>query len=85
MSHFGMKPVNGGRPPSERRMRGVRAVSMGALDQEVARAFRLVALFSLNVKKVEKVMTKYVINVRKLSTGENWRTRVSQPRCAIDE
>ena len=58
ISHFGMKPVSGGRPPSERRINGVRAVSIGVLDQEVARALRFVALFSLNVKNVEKVITK---------------------------
>lgn len=85
ISHFGMKPVRGGRPPRESRTRGVRAVSIGALDQDVAKALRLVALFSLNVKNVEKVITKYVISVRKLSAGENCSTMVSQPRCAIDE
>ena len=58
MSHFGIKPVNGGSPPSESKTKGVRAVSIGALDQEVARALRFVALFSLNVRNVEKVITK---------------------------
>ena len=36
ISHLGMKPVSGGRPPSESKIRGVRAVSAGALVQEVA-------------------------------------------------
>ena len=58
ISHFGMKPVSGGRPPRERRIRGARAVNTGALDQEVARELRFVALFNLNVRNVEEVMMK---------------------------
>lgn len=40
-----MKPESGGRPPRERRRRGVRAVSAGVLAQVVARVLILVALF----------------------------------------
>lgn len=58
MSHFGMKPVRGGRPPSDRRIRGVRAVRAGALAQDVARELMLVALFTLKTRKVENVMTR---------------------------
>jgi len=53
-----MNPVSGGSPPRERRIKGVRDVSAGAFAHEVARVLMLVALFSLNTRKVEKVMTK---------------------------
>lgn len=58
ISHFGMNPVSGGRPPKERRRRGVRAVRAGAFVQEVARAFIVVALLILKVKKTENVIMK---------------------------
>ena len=50
--------MSGGRPPSERSTKGVRAVSAGALVHEVARALMFVALFSLNTRKVENVIRK---------------------------
>lgn len=85
MSHFGIKPVSGGRPPRERRTRGVSAVRIGVFAQEMARELMLVALFVLKIKNVEKVITKYMIRVRKVSDGEYWSARVIHPRCAIDE
>lgn len=56
ISHFGAKPVRGGRPPSERRIRGVRAVSAGALAHAVARVLMLVASEALNVRNAEEVI-----------------------------
>lgn len=53
-----MKPVRGGRPPSERRMRGVRAVRAGAFAQDVARVLIFVDLLSLNTRNVEDVMMR---------------------------
>lgn len=58
ISHFGIKPVRGGRPPSERRMRGARAVRVGAFVQDIARVLMFVALLSLNTRNVENVITK---------------------------
>lgn len=58
ISHFGMKPVSGGRPPSDRRMRGMREVRMGALAHEVARELIVVVLFSINTRKEEEVMMR---------------------------
>lgn len=58
ISHLGMKPVSGGRPPRDRRIRGVRDVRMGALAQEVARALIVVVLLSINTRKVEEVMMR---------------------------
>jgi len=80
-----MKPVSGGRPPRDRRIKGVIAVSAGVFVHAVASILTLVALFSLNTRNVEKVITKYVISVRSVREGENCRTSIIQPRCAIEE
>ncbi len=85
ISHFGINPVSGGRPPRERRMRGVRAVSVGVFAQEVASVLMLVDLLILNTRNVENVITKYVRRVRRVREGENCRTRIIQPRWAIEE
>ncbi len=85
ISHFGIKPESGGRPPRERRRRGVRAVSAGVLAQVVARVLILVALFRWNTRNVEKVMIIYMKRVRRVRAGENCRTRIIQPRWAIEE
>jgi len=53
-----MKPVSGGRPPRDRRTRGVSDVSAGVFAQEVARVLMFVALFSLKTRKAENVMIK---------------------------
>ena len=56
ISHFGAKPVKGGRPPSERRMRGAKPVRAGALAHVVARELTLVELEALNVRNAEEVI-----------------------------
>jgi len=56
ISHFGMKPVSGGKPPRESRAKGVRDVRAGALAQEVARVLMFVELVSLNTRNSEDVM-----------------------------
>jgi len=56
MSHFGAKPVRGGRPPNERRMRGARPVRAGALAHAVARVLMFVEPEALNVRNAEEVM-----------------------------
>lgn len=71
MSHFGMKPVNGGRPPRDNKIRGVRVVSAGVFAQEVASILMLVDLFSLNTRNVEDVMIRYVSRARRVKVGEN--------------
>lgn len=80
-----MKPVSGGRPPRESRIRGVSAVRAGVFAQEIARELMFVALLILNIKNVEKVITKYVMSVKSVREGEYSRTRAIQPRCAIEE
>lgn len=85
ISHFGINPVRGGSPPSERRIRGVRAVRAGAFVQEVASMLILVDLFSLKVRNAEVVIIRYVIRARSVREDENCRTRIIHPRCAMDE
>lgn len=85
ISHLGIKPVSGGRPPRDSRMSGVRAVKAGALAHEVASMLRVVDLLSLNTRNVEIVITKYVRRVRSVREGENCKTRIIQPRWAMDE
>lgn len=58
ISHFGMKPVSGGKPPSDKRMRGIREVRMGVLAHEVAKELIVVVLFSINTRKEEEVMMR---------------------------
>lgn len=85
ISHFGIKPVIGGRPPSERRMSGASDVRTGALAQEVESELIVVDLFSLNTRKAENVMIRYVKRVRSVREGENCITKIIQPRWAIEE
>jgi len=56
ISHFGAKPVRGGRPPSDRSTRGASAVRAGALAQEVASVLTLVESEVLNVRNAEDVI-----------------------------
>lgn len=53
-----MKPVRGGRPPRESKMRGMRAVRAGAFAQDVARVLIVVDSLSLNTRNVENVIMK---------------------------
>lgn len=85
MSHFGIKPVRGGSPPSDRRISGVIAVRAGALVQQAASVFRVRALFKIKIRKVEVVITRYVRSVRRVRAGENCNTRSIHPRWAMDE
>jgi hypothetical protein len=61
-------------------MRGVRAVSAGVFAQEVASELMFVALLSLNTRKVEKVMMKYVRRARSVREGANCRIKIIHPR-----
>lgn len=56
ISHFGRKPVRGGSPAKESKIRGVRHVRAGIFDQEEASILIVVDLFKLNSIKVEKVI-----------------------------
>lgn len=85
ISHFGIKPVRGGSPPRDRRIRGVRDVIVGNFAHEEASVLMLVDLFSLKTRNVENVIIMYVISARSVREGENWIIKIIQPRWAIEE
>ena len=64
MSHFGIKPVSGGSPASERRTRGIHAVNTGFRAQALAKHLILFASISLNNMKIVHVIIMYVTRVR---------------------
>lgn len=56
ISHLGMNPVSGGKPPKERRIRQASAVRVGALVQAEARVIVLVEPTLFRVRKAAVVM-----------------------------
>lgn len=80
ISHLGINPESGGRPPRDNRIRGVMALRAGDLAHEIARALMFVELFILNTINVEKDMMKYRMRVIREIDGENGRTRDIHPR-----
>lgn len=58
ISHFGMKPVSGGSPPRDRRMRGISDVIIGVLAHEMVKEPIVVVLLSIKIRKVDAVMTR---------------------------
>lgn len=78
--HLGIKPVRGGRPPRASNIRGIIEVSAGVLVHDSVRELMFVELLSLNVRKVAEVIIKYVIKARNVREGENWSTKIIQPR-----
>lgn len=85
ISHLGINPVRGGRPPKDRRIRGVMVARMGIFAHAVARELMVVVSFSLKTRKVVNVIRKYVRRVSRVREGENCRIRIIQPRCAMEE
>lgn len=53
-----MKPVSGGSPPRDRRIKGRRAVITGAFAQDKASVLMVVVLFSLNIRNAANVIVK---------------------------
>lgn len=63
----------------------MRDVIVGIFDHEEASELILVDLFSLKTRNVENVIIKYIISVSSVREGENWITRIIQPKWAIEE
>lgn len=57
MSHLGMKPVSGGRPPRERRTRAVVIAIVGFFGQVRASVLIFVVIVILKVRKAAEVIT----------------------------
>lgn len=85
INHFGMKPVSGGRPPRESKMRAATVVRVGVFVQASVRVLIFVVIIVLNVRKAAAVMMMYVPRERRVNWGANWRIMIIQPRWAIDE
>lgn len=51
-----MKPVSGGKPPNDRRIRGIRDEMIGVLAHEIVKVPIVVVLFIMKARKVEEVM-----------------------------
>lgn len=56
MSHLGIKPVSGGRPPNDSKTRAVVEVRIGLFDHTVARVLILVAEDNFKVRNAADVM-----------------------------
>lgn len=83
--HFGKKPVSGGKPPREKRIRGVKAVSTGFLVADIASVVRSVEWVWLNTRNAAAAITIYVNRVNKAKDLENCMARATHPRWAIEE
>jgi len=85
ISHFGINPVKGGRPPNESKIRQASAVKAGALVQAEAKVMVLVEFTFSRVRKAAAVITMYVIKARRVMLGAIWATKIIHPRWATDE
>lgn len=85
MSHFGINPVSGGRPPRDSRAKVAVAVRRGDLDQLMASVLIFVVDVNLNVKKVVAVIIMYMVRARMVSCGFSWAIIIIHPRWAMEE
>lgn len=56
INHFGIKPVRGGRPPSDSRIRGSSAVVTGVTAQDVDRELIVVVFFRWKIRNEDDVI-----------------------------
>ncbi len=69
ISHFGINPVNGGKPPSDSSSRAVVAVRVGLFDQVIVRVLIFVADDVFRVRNAADVMKIYVPRATRVSCG----------------
>jgi hypothetical protein len=69
INHFGIKPVSGGRPPSDSNTKAVVVVKIGLFDQTVARVPIFVADEAFKVRNAADVIQIYVSSARRVSCG----------------
>lgn len=69
ISHFGMNPVSGGKPPNESRTRAAIDVRTGFFDQVIARVLILVVVNILRVRNAAEVIIMYVPSAIMVSCG----------------
>lgn len=85
ISHFGINPVSGGRPPSDNSTRAVVTVRAGLFGHITASVLIFVADKVFRARKAADVMKMYVISARSVSWGAYCRTIIIQPICAMEE
>lgn len=85
ISHLGIKPERGGRPPRESRTRVVSAARAGALVHEVARVLMVSELFVFSARNAEEVMIIYRRRLRSVREGANCKISTIHPKWAIEE
>lgn len=67
ISHFGIKPVSGGSPPSDSNTRAVVVVKIGLFDQTTARVLTFVVDETFRVRNAADVIKIYVNRARRVS------------------
>lgn len=85
ISHFGINPVSGGKPPSDSSTRAVVVVRTGLFDQTIERVLIFVTDDVFRVRNAADVIKMYVPRARRVSCGAYWRMMIIQPMCAIEE
>lgn len=85
ISHFGMNPVSGGKPPNESRTRAAVDARTGFFGQAVARVLILVVANVFRVRNAAEVIIMYVPSASIVSCGVYWITMIIHPICAIEE
>lgn len=80
MSHFGRKPVSGGRPARDSRVSMRAALRGGFFAHEAIIVDSFVELDVLRVRKIEVVMMVYRRKVVRVSLGEKITMRAIHPR-----
>lgn len=85
ISHLGINPERGGRPPRDNKMRGVKAVRMGVLAQDVAKVFMSSELLIFSVRNIDVVMRIYMERASKVSLGLKETIKIIHPRWAMEE
>ena len=85
ISHFGRKPDKGGKPASDSRINGARAVIKGYLSHVEGNVLRLVTESSLSKRNAAVVMIRYIKSERVAKGGEYIMTSIIHPRWAMEE
>lgn len=85
INHLGINPVNGGRPPSERRVRAVVDTSIGAFDHIVVMVVIFVVDVIFSDRNAADVINKYMLRVSSVRWGAYCEIIIIHPIWAIEE
>ena len=85
INHLGINPVNGGSPPSDRRVRAMVDASIGAFDHIVVMVIIFVVDVIFNDRNAADVINKYMVRVSSVRCGAYCEITIIHPMWAIDE